>query len=84
MNRRKLTSGFAAACLALVFRSRRENGPTQFLQLDSRENGGAKWGTQYQRKTPAGNRLKQSRPSTIYRPQTFGFVPPRFGANHGD
>ena len=84
MQRRKLAAGFAAACVTLVFPSRRENGPTQYFTFDNRENGGAKWGIEYQRRDRVGDRAKQSPPSGIYRPKTYGFVPHQFGADRGD
>ena len=84
MHRRKLAAGFAAACVTLVFPSRRKNGPTQFLQLDSRENGGTKYGIEYQRRNRVGDTTRQSRPSKIYRPKTYGLVPQQFGADRGD
>ena len=84
MQRRKLAASFAAACVTLVFPSRRENGPTQYFTFDNRENGGTKYGIEYQRRNRVGDRTRQSRPSKIYRPKTYGLVPHQFGADRGD
>jgi len=87
MNRRKLTGMFASLCVTLVFPSRRQTGPTQYMTLH--KNSRPQYGIEYQRRNRVGATPTHSLNSKIYQPKTFGTVPSPFitppkAVTHGD
>jgi hypothetical protein len=76
MNRRKLTGMFASLCVTLVFPSRRQTGPTQYMTLH--KNSRPQYGIEYHRRNRVGATPTHNLNSTIYRPKTFGTVPSPF------